>query len=657
MAPPLTRAPRAASRRRRSAGDLVIGLLAIAALAALTAGVPFALVTVFGLPIPHAMPPLSLLTHQLTVPAILKVLSVVVWLAWIQLVCCVIAEIRAAVRNAGMPRRVPLAGGTQALVHRLVTAALLVFAATTALSPALAHQAPAVAHSAGAGARAGGGIPAGARPGSGRSAAPTAAPSASPTTSPAARPARQPAGRDPGRPAPARSPRVAHPPGAGKIYVVKPPVGRFHESLWEIAQKYLGDGRRYREIFELNSGRIQPDGSRLTIASLIRPGWVLHMPGDAHGPGLEVIPARDAGPGRPAGEPRHAARPSQPDRPARPAHAAHPAHAAGADHAGGEAAPAYARHAPPAHAARPASQAGRAHRQARSASGSAAAFPHPGHLTYPEELAGAALLASGILAALGRRRREQLWQRAFGRRVIAPEGQAALAESALLAGAHEPSARLLDRGLRYLSHAMSRDGRMPPAVVAAHLSHDHLDLWVSPADPDAPSPWTAVGDGDVWRLPSTALGRVDTGMAGGSLYPGLVSLGTDGAGRVLVDLEAAHGVISVTGPQTITIAVLAAMAMELATSRWSDRMRLTLAGFGEDLTPLAPDRIIVVPTLEEALLALEEHASDVAGAMAVAGVGSVLEGRSLGLDPDAWVPHYLISAVPPSPRERAGCSR
>ena len=151
MAPPLTRPPRAAyRRRRRSAGDLMIGLLAVAALAALTVGVPFALVTVFGLPIPHAMPSLSLLTHQLTVPAILKVLSVVVWLAWIQLVCCVIAEIRAAVRNAGMPRRIPLAGGTQALVHRLVTSALLVFAAATALSPALAHQAPAAAHSAGA---------------------------------------------------------------------------------------------------------------------------------------------------------------------------------------------------------------------------------------------------------------------------------------------------------------------------------------------------------------------------------------------------------------------------------------------------------------------------------------------------------------------------
>ncbi len=278
---------------------------------------------------------------------------------------------------------------------------------------------------------------------------------------------------------------------------------------------------------------------------------------------------------------------------------------------------------------------------------------HPGRLTYPEELAAATLLASGILAALGRRRREQLWQRAFGRRVVAPEGQAALAESALRAGAHEPSARLLDRGLRYLSHAVSLSGRIPPAVVAAHLSHDNLDLWMTPADPDAPAPWTAVGDGEVWRLPSTALGRVDIGEVGDALYPGLVSLGTDGAGRVLVDVEAAHGVISVTGPQTMTIAVLSAMALELATSGWSDRMHITLAGFGEDLTALAPDRITAVPTLEEALPALEAHAIDVAEAMAASGVSSVLEGRALGVNPQAWVPHYLISAVPPSPRERS----
>ena len=126
--------------RRRTPTDLLIGLLATAALLALTAGVPLALVAVFGLPVPHSVPSLSVLTHQLDVFSILRVLSVAVWLAWLQLVCCVIAEVRAAVRNAGQLAQVPLAGGTQALVHRLVTAALLTFAATAALSPAVTQQ-------------------------------------------------------------------------------------------------------------------------------------------------------------------------------------------------------------------------------------------------------------------------------------------------------------------------------------------------------------------------------------------------------------------------------------------------------------------------------------------------------------------------------------
>ena len=48
---------------------------------------------------PHSVPPV-VLTHRLDIPSILRVLSVVVWLAWVQLGWCLIAEIRAAVRNA-----------------------------------------------------------------------------------------------------------------------------------------------------------------------------------------------------------------------------------------------------------------------------------------------------------------------------------------------------------------------------------------------------------------------------------------------------------------------------------------------------------------------------------------------------------------------------
>nr|BFE86548.1 hypothetical protein GCM10020093_091490 [Planobispora longispora] len=76
---------------------------------------------------------------------------------------------------------------------------------------------------------------------------------------------------------------------AKKVYVVQPPHGRHHESLWEIAEKCLGDGRRYPEIYRLNQHKEQPDGSRLRMADLIRPGWVLDMPDDARN--VHIVPA------------------------------------------------------------------------------------------------------------------------------------------------------------------------------------------------------------------------------------------------------------------------------------------------------------------------------------------------------------------------------
>lgn len=133
MAPPIPGLRRAVVGRRRTAGDIAAGILAVIALAILTVGVPVALVTVLGLPIPHSKPTLSLLTHQLSILSIVRILSIVVWLAWIQLVLCVFAEVRAAVRDAGAPVRIPLSGGTQALAHRLVTAALLLATGTAAL--------------------------------------------------------------------------------------------------------------------------------------------------------------------------------------------------------------------------------------------------------------------------------------------------------------------------------------------------------------------------------------------------------------------------------------------------------------------------------------------------------------------------------------------
>ena len=98
---------------QRTAGDVLISLAAVVALAALTIDIPIALISIIGLPSPHATPGLSVLTHQLDIPSILRVLSIVIWLAWLQLVWCVIVEMRAAVRDFGVPSRVPLASATQ----------------------------------------------------------------------------------------------------------------------------------------------------------------------------------------------------------------------------------------------------------------------------------------------------------------------------------------------------------------------------------------------------------------------------------------------------------------------------------------------------------------------------------------------------------------
>ena len=571
--------------RRRTPGDLAAGIAAVVLLVALTVGVPIALITVVGLPLPHTMPTLSALTSQLDITAILRILSVIIWLAWVQLVWCVLVEIKAAVSHVGVPSRVPLAGATQSAAHRLVTAALLLFTAAAALTPAVTGVGQA-------------------RPAHSVSAQVTpAVPMSAPTLDDA----------------PAPSLHAA--PNSDKMYLVKPPVGRFHESLWEIAQNHLGDGRRYREIFELNSGRVQPDGSKLTIASLIRPGWMLLMPKDAHGPGIQAVTPHMA-------DELGAASHSQAS-------------------AGQGAGPVVEL---------PDVQAPTGSVRDNGIFAAPAAALRQQAPAWPYELSSASLLAAGVLVALGRRRREQLWRRAFGRRIAGPDPDGALTETALRLGADDPAVRMLDTGLRYLSRRLAARDKTPPTVFAAHLGQENLDLWIAPPDQNPPRPWQAADGGQVWRLPFAAISGLDApeaGAAPGTLapYPGLVSLGTNSSGRILVDLEVAHGLIAVRGPRAVVQAALSALAVELVTNRWSDQMQVTLVGFGDGLAEISPERVRVLPTLDAALPELEKRAAEVRNAMTAAGLDSVLTGRSRTTDANQWAPHYLIMGVPPTPAQ------
>jgi hypothetical protein len=60
------------------------------------------------------------------------------------------------------------------------------------------------------------------------------------------------------------------------------------ETLFLIAQDVLGDGNRFQEIFNLNNGRVEPDGTTFTNPDTVLPGYILVLPDDASGPDVQL---------------------------------------------------------------------------------------------------------------------------------------------------------------------------------------------------------------------------------------------------------------------------------------------------------------------------------------------------------------------------------
>ena len=89
-------------------GRILKGLCALGLLAALAAGIPWALWHFIGWPLPHHVPSLAQLGHALDqrgIPdqALIDALAVVVWLTWAVLVASIAVEVPAASPGAAPP--------------------------------------------------------------------------------------------------------------------------------------------------------------------------------------------------------------------------------------------------------------------------------------------------------------------------------------------------------------------------------------------------------------------------------------------------------------------------------------------------------------------------------------------------------------------------
>ncbi len=235
--------------RASRATDVTKGLGALAAVAALAAGVPAGLWAAVGWPLSRNVPGWSDVARALRdtyVPDefIINALAVVCWLAWAQLIAALAVEAVAAIRRRPAIR-VPLAGPLQTAAAHLV-AAVLLLGALTGPRPAAAAPPPL-------------------RTVELVAADPAAALSAPP-------PAVTPATSDTnGTPAPA----------TGPVPLPTYTVQRF-DDLWSIAERHLADPYRWTDIWDLNRGR-SFDGATFRDPDLIHPGWTLHLPADATG--------------------------------------------------------------------------------------------------------------------------------------------------------------------------------------------------------------------------------------------------------------------------------------------------------------------------------------------------------------------------------------
>jgi len=535
------------------------GVGAVAGALALLVGVPVALVLLVGNPLPTTAPSRDWLTAEVTAELVINVVAVLVWVVWVHFLVCFLTEWR-AVRAGRMPDRVLLGGGSQVLARQLVAGMLLLAGGATlasGISQAYADPAPAAATS-----------------------------SVHVADGAAERAEQRAAAHEESRSAPQAA---AH--RQLKLTSVKVPEGRHHDTLWGIAERTLGDPLRYKEIYELNRDRVQPDGSKLTDADLIRPGWQLILPADAHGPDVRVLATTPGSvPGSHAGS-------------------------AGAHPGGARAAGAHLD-----------TGAGAADQVRPGGEDDASRSGGLGDL-----LLGGGLVLAGVVTALTARR--------------GPFGTPGDDEGALRLASNAGRASFLDRALRILAEGRAAQAQPMPDLSVVYLDDDQVIAHVV-GDAAAPAlPWHAAADGKSWTVRAADLGGLDTTAP--APYPALVNIASSHGFDVLIDLEYASGLIAVGGDPEVGREVVMSSVVDLATHAWSDQVEVTMVGFGDDISAIAPDRVRSVTDLDEALGRVEAQVGQASTLLARLGVNGVLTGRGTARHPEL-TPRVLVMSAPPT---------
>jgi len=188
-------------------------------------------------------------------------------------------------------------------------------------------------------------------------------------------------------------------------------------------------------------------------------------------------------------------------------------------------------------------------------------------------------------------------------------------------------------------------GARLPDVVAVSMTDDLLTLVLTSPAPLVPDPWTVDQTGTRWSIRRSDPLPYDEGQRARCFapFPTLASVGCTPAGEHwLLDLERVAAA-SLSGDAERCLDLARFLAAELAHNTWSEMLQVTLAGFGEELAAINPDRLTYTDNVDKAIAALTGRLKSVTEAMRVADT-DVLSDRLHDIAADAWAPQVLLIA-------------
>jgi hypothetical protein len=108
-----------------------------------------------------------------------------------------------------------------------------------------------------------------------------------------------------------------------------------------------------------------------------------------------------------------------------------------------------------------------------------------------------------------------------------------------------------------------------PGIVMVALHETTIAVHVSSPTAHPPAPWRTSADGLVWNADIVALQAAQLAPTTTNPYTGLVTLGVSDNGRVFVNLDEAHGLVSIGGDPESRRLVAARWIAETASRPWS----------------------------------------------------------------------------------------